>query len=205
MNTYPMLGLGDAEHEQKVLHTFDFALPRAKGASGYYYDVLGSDGNVLYRDAAALQKGIGLTRKNADILYWMVKQFMLLEAQGKQAVIRLEWKNRVRQLADAFVNTWRKHRTWGNYIDVESGDIAVYNTTGGAMAVAGLVLASRYFGCPDYLHVAREAVSGYYADFALIGFTSGGCDRRCRTRLYLPGRGQLLEGSHQLPIGTAHV
>lgn len=23
MNTYPMLGLGDAEHEQKVLHTFD--------------------------------------------------------------------------------------------------------------------------------------------------------------------------------------
>lgn len=175
MNTYPMLGLGDAEHERRVVNTFDFALPRAKGKSGYYYDVLGSDGNVLYRDAAAQQKGIGLTRKNADILYWMVKQFMLLESQGKQAVIRPMWKEQVRQLADAFVNTWKKHHTWGNYIDVESGDIAVYNTTGGAMAVAGLALASRYFECPEYLQVAREAAADYYAGFALTGFTSGGC------------------------------
>lgn len=44
MNTYPMLALGDAEHLQKVKNTFDFALPRAKGKSGYYYDVLGADG-----------------------------------------------------------------------------------------------------------------------------------------------------------------
>ena len=175
MNTYPMLGLGDTEHERKVLNTFDFALLRAKGASGYYYDVLGADGKVLARDAAAHQKGIGLTRKNADILYWMVKQFMLLEAQGKQVAIRPEWKEQVRLLADAFVHTWRKHHTWGNYLDVESGDIAVYNTTGGAMAVAGLALASRYFDCSDYLQVAQDAVADYYADFALIGFTSGGC------------------------------
>lgn len=175
MNTYPMLALGDAEHERRVTNTFDFALPRAKGKSGYYYDVLGADGNVLYRDAAVLQKGIGLTRKNADILYWMVKQFMLLEAQGKPEMVRPEWKEQVRLLADAFVHTWKKHRTWGNYLDIESGDIAVYNTTGGAMAVAGLTLASRYFDCPDYLQVAQEAAEDYYTTFALVGFTSGGC------------------------------
>lgn len=175
MNTYPMLALGDAEHERRVTNTFDFALPRAKGKSGYYYDVLGADGNVLYRDAAVLQKGIGLTRKNADILYWMVKQFMLLEAQGKPEMVRPEWKEQVRLLAEAFVQTWRKHHTWGNYLDIESGDIAVYNTTGGAMAVAGLTLASRYFDCPEYLQIAREAVTDYYTTFALVGFTSGGC------------------------------
>lgn len=175
MNTYPMLALGDAEHERRVQHTFDFALPRAKGKSGYYYDVLGADGKVLYRDAAVVQKGIGLTRRNADVLYWMVKQFMLLEAQGKKDLIRPEWKEQVRLLAEAFVQTWRKHHTWGNYLDIESGDIAVYNTTGGAMAVAGLTLASRYFDCPEYLQIAREAATDYYTTFALVGFTSGGC------------------------------
>lgn len=175
MNTYPMLALNDAVHLQKVKNTFDFALPRAKGKSGYYYDVLGSDGKVLYRDAANQNPGIGLTRKNDDILYWMIKQFMLLKEQGKASAIDPEWETNVRLLADAFVNTWKKHGTWGNYIHVESGDIAVYNTTSGAMAVGGLVLASAYYNNPVYLEVAREAASDYYESFALLGFTSGGC------------------------------
>lgn len=175
MNTYPMLALGDAAHLQKVKNTFDFALPRAKGKSGYYYDVLGSDGEVLNRDAANQNPGVGLTRKNGDILYWMIKQFMLLKEQGKANVIDPAWETNVRLLADAFVNTWEKHGTWGNYIHVESGDIAVYNTTSGAMTVGGLALASAYYNNPVYLKVAREAASDYYDSFALLGFTSGGC------------------------------
>lgn len=175
MNTYPMLALNDAIHLQKVKNTFDFALPRAKGKSGYYYDVLGSDGKVLNRDAANQNPGVGLTRKNGDILYWMIKQFMLLKEQSKANAIDPDWEANVRILADAFVNTWKKHGTWGNYIHVESGDIAVYNTTSGAMAVGGLVLASAYYNNPVYLEVAREAASDYYKSFALLGFTSGGC------------------------------
>lgn len=175
MNTYPMLALGDGEHLRKVKNTFDFALPRAKGKSGYYYDLLLETGEVLARDAAAINPGIALTRKNGDILYWMVKQFMLLKEQDKGNAIDPAWENDVRLLADAFVNTWQKHGTWGNYVDVESGDIAVYNTTSGAMAVAGLVLSSTYYNNPLYLQIASEAASDYYNQFALVGFTSGGC------------------------------
>lgn len=175
MNTHPMLALGDAEHLQKVKNTFDFALPRAKGKSGYYYDVLGSDGKIIYRDAAFNNSGIGLTRKNGDVLYWMVKQFMLLKKQGRSNAIDQEWETNVRLLADAFVNTWQKHGVWGNYLEVETGDIAVYNTTSGAMAVAGLALASGYYGNPAYLEVACEAATDYYDNFSLVGFASGGC------------------------------
>lgn len=175
MNTYPMLALGDEDHLRKVKNTFDFGLPRAKGKSGYYYDVLGSDGKVLYRDAAVNNPGIGLTRKNGDVLYWMVKQFMLLKEQGKANAIDAGWETNVRLLADAFVNTWKKQGTWGNYLDVETGNVAVYNTTSGAMAVAGLALASGYFNNPAYLDVACEAAADYYDNFALVGFTSGGC------------------------------
>ncbi len=175
MNTYPMLALGDDFHLQRVKNTFDFGLLNGYGESGYYYDVLGADGKVLYRDGSKLNPGIGLTRKNADVLYWMVKQFMLLQKQGKQAAIRLEWNKRVKALADAFVRTWQTEGTWGNYLDIESGKVAAYNTTGGAMAVGGLALASVYYGMPIYLEIARQAAATYYDNFALVGFTSGGC------------------------------
>lgn len=175
MNTYPMLALGDDFHLQRVANTFNFGLLNGYGKSGYYYDVLGADGKILYRDGSKLNPGIGLTRKNADVLYWMVKQFMLLKKQGKQAAILPEWEKQVKGLADAFVKTWNAEKTWGNYLDIETGEIAAYNTTGGAMAVGGLALASVYFKEPSYLEVARQAASAYYDHFALVGFTSGGC------------------------------
>lgn len=175
MNTYPMLALGDALHLERVCRTFDFGLQHGYGASGYYYDVVGSDGEVLYRDGAKLHSGIGLTRRNGDLLYWMVKQFQLLRRQGKAAVIAPVWEERVRLLADAFVRTWQAEGTWGNYLDMETGKVAAYNTTGGAMAVGGLVLAAAYFEEPRYLEVARLAADTYYQQFALVGFTSGGC------------------------------
>lgn len=175
MNTYPMLALGDEKHLNRVKNTFNFALLNGYGASGYYYDVLGADGKVLYRDGAKLSPGIGLTRKNADVLYWMVKQFMLLKKQGRSAAVSAEWEKQVRGLADAFVKTWQVERTWGNYLDIESGKVAAYNTTGGAMAVGGLALASVYYNVPEYMEVARQAASYYYDNFVLVGFTSGGC------------------------------
>lgn len=175
INTYPMLALGDEEHLRRVACTFDFALPRAKGKSGYYYDILQPDGTVLNRDAAAVVPGIAVTRRNADVLYWMVKQFDLLKRMGKADFIRPEWEDNVRKLADAFVRTWKEDGTWGNYVHVESGKVAVYNTTSGAMAVGGLVLAAEYFSQPDYLVVAEEAARDLYNQFAILGFTSGGC------------------------------
>lgn len=175
MNTYPMLALEEEEHLQKVKNTFDFALPRGKGNSGYYYDVLGADGEVLYRDAAVQNPGIGLTRKNGDVLYWMVKQFMLLREQGREESIDPDWEMHIRLLADAFVSTWQKHGTWGNYLNIETGDVAVYNTTSGAMAVGGLALASVYYTNPPYLDIAREAAHAFYESFAITGLTSGGC------------------------------
>lgn len=175
MNTYPMLALGDTLHLGRVARTFDFGLLKGYGESGYYCDVLGADGEPLYRDAAQLHPGVALTRKNADLLYWMVKQFDLLQKQGRDTAIRPEWESRVQRLADAFVKTWKEEGTWGNYLDLGTGGIAVYNTTGGAMAVGGLALASKYFDNPEYLEIARQAADHYYRDSALRGFTSGGC------------------------------
>lgn len=71
-----------------------------------------------------------------------------LEADGSGETVKDAWKNTVRRLADAFVATWKNEGTWGNYIDINDGRVAVYNTSSGAMAIGGLALASVYFQEP---------------------------------------------------------
>lgn len=175
INTYPMLALGDNEHLRRVACTFNFALPRAKGKSGYYYDILLPDGKVLNRDAAAVVPGITVTRRNADVLYWMIKQFNLMKSMGNGNLIRKQWEDDVQRLADAFVKTWDEEGTWGNYLYVETGKVAIFNTTSGALAIGGLALAAEYYKQPDYLRVAEESAGDLYRQYAIRGFTSGGC------------------------------
>lgn len=175
MNTYPMLALGDKEHLRRVKNTFDFALDRAPGRSGYMYCLIGSDGAKIERDATIGNPDMVLTRQNADVLYWAIKQFMLLDKQGRSTDISPKWESSIKGLADAFVRTWKQHGTWGNYLNADSGDVEIYNTTSGAMAVGGLVLAAEYYGNNEYMKVAQEAAESYYDNFLLVGFTSGGC------------------------------
>ena len=175
MNTFPLLALGDGMHLQRATKTFDFAIPSAQGKAGYFLATVHPDGKADGRDWYPKQP-IVLTRQNADVLYWMTKQFMLLQAQGRAGAIKPEWEQAVKRLARAFVNTWRRHGQWGNYVNHETGDIAIFNSTGGAMAIGGLALAANYFNEPEFLKVAQDAAGYYYRrDFLGQGFTSGAC------------------------------
>ena len=176
INTYPMLALGDDLHLDRVARTFDFAIPRAQGESGFFHGTLDHRGEVLVRHPYRQHPGLVLTRKNGDVLYWMVKQFMLLRAQGRGEAIEASWESSIRRLADAFVRTWRADGQWGKMVDCGTGKVAEFGTCGGVMAIGGLALASRYYAEPDYLAVAREAARYHYErDFVATGQTSGGC------------------------------
>jgi hypothetical protein len=176
IDTFPMLALGDERHLNRARETFDFAIPRAQGKAGYFYGLLEQDGTAHGREGYDDHPEICLTRKNGDLLFWMIKQFMVLKAQGRGGAIKPEWEKSVRRLADAFVATWKKRGQWGNFVNVRTGDVAVYNTTSGAMAVAGLALASECFHNPEYLNVAKEAARFFYdRDVVGLGMTTGGC------------------------------
>jgi hypothetical protein len=175
MNTFPMLALGDEFHRARVMKTFDFVIPAAQGKSGYFLAAMHGDGKASGRDWFPNQP-IVLTRQDADVLYWMMKQLLLLKAQGHAAVIKPAWEQSVKRLAQAFVNTWQRHGQWGNYVNHETGDIAIYNSTSGAMAIGGLALAAEWFKHPEFLRVAQEAADYYYQrDFVQKGFTFGAC------------------------------
>jgi hypothetical protein len=175
MNTFPMLVLNDDMHRDRVAKTFNFAIPAIAGKSGYFLAAMNPDGKASGRDWFP-DKPIVLTRQNADALFWMIKQFMILKAQGNSSAIKPEWEQFVSQLAQAFVNSWKKYGQWGNYVNHETGEIAVYNSTSGATAIGGLALASKWFNNPEFMKIAMEAGDYYYHnDFVQKGFTYGAC------------------------------
>jgi len=79
-------------------------------------------------------------------------------------------------LTGAFAHTWNEHHEFGQYIAPETGEIAVYNSTAGAIAPAGLAIAADYFKRPEWLQAAKEAANFYYdRDVVKQGLTGGDC------------------------------
>ena len=128
MNTFPMLVLGDEEHLERVAQTFDYGL-KAQEPSGYFHYAIRANGNVTFRDPGP---DMNLARTSGDMLFWMIKQFQLLKAQGRGHAIKPEWEASMKKLADAMVATWKNDGQWGKLINVKTGEVAEYNTTGGA-------------------------------------------------------------------------
>lgn len=184
MNTYPMAYVNDSMHLKRVSNTIDFVVDKMQGKSGYFYGIYASN-NVqaeLKREIPGelLKEHPGvkaaMVRKNADLLFWFVKQLMLLKEQGNVSYIRPSWEISSKKLAQAFTDTWEKYGELGQYIDPATGEIVIFNSTGSAIASGGLALASVYFGDTEFLKVAEEVADYYYnRDIVRQGLTAGNC------------------------------
>ena len=182
MNTFPMACLNDSIHLARVAKTFDFVVNSMQGRSGYFYGIYASD-SVQAELKREIPKEIvkqhpnakpAMVRKNADVLLWLMKQFMLFREQGNRSFIRTSWEHAGRNLAQAFVNTWNNNGELGQYVDPENGEIVIFNSTAGAIVPAGLALASKYFDNPGMLKAAVDISNYYYSrDVVTLGLTGG--------------------------------
>lgn len=177
MNTYPMLALNDKKERERVYAELDFVTSKLQGKSGYFYGGITANGELRPEKMSPDFKPIqAMVRKNADALVWLIKHMLLLKAQGYGANIKPEWENAAKKLAIAFVNTWKKDGEFGQYIAPETGKIAVYNSTGGAIVPAGLAMAADYFKQKEWMNVAAASARYYYKrDVEKQGLTGGHC------------------------------
>lgn len=177
MNSYPMLALNDLKERGRVAQELDFVVRKLQGKSGYFYGGIKETGEIIPEKANPKFPAVqAMVRKNSDVLLMLIKHMMLFKAQGYAGDINPEWEAAARKLAGAFTRTWKEHGEFGQYIVPETGEIAVFNSTAGAVAPGGLALAADYFKNPEWLAVAKAAADYYYQrDVFAQGLTGGDC------------------------------
>ncbi len=173
ISTYPLLFAGNTETQKNVIRNFDWLFPNGISPSGFYWDS-GEKGTIWYGgDIRNPQsKNWHLIRKSGDAVWYIIKQFMLMEKMG--IPVKPTWKDGNKKVCDAFVKLWKNNHQLGQFINSETGEISVGGSSSGAIVPAALVLAASYYNEPVYLQVAQEIGDYFNLNFTEKGISCGG-------------------------------
>ena len=173
ISTYPLLFSSNEQTRRNVIANFDWLFPNGISPSGFFWDS-GEKGNKWYGgDIRKPQaKNWHLIRKSADALYYILKQFDLMKRQG--ITVKPLWENGTRGVADAFVKLWQQNHQFGQFVDSQSGEIAVGGSSGAGLAPAALMLTSVYYNDKKYEVIALESAQTLYDNFVQKGISCGG-------------------------------
>ena len=172
MSSYALMKLGGGLEWERGMDTLRH-LFRTQAECGLFHGVADGDGNV--GDDGFGSEGAKswvLIRKSADVLYFLFKHFKLIRERKKE--IPEEFLAGTRRLADCFVKLWDNYGQFGQFVDIESCEIAAGGTTSAGIAPAGLAEAYEFWGEEKYLRVAKESARLYFRRDVSKGFTSGG-------------------------------
>jgi hypothetical protein len=173
ISTYPLLFAGDERTRANVVRNFDWLFPNGISPSGFFWDC-GANGTEWFGgDIRKPHTGNWhLIRKSADAVFFIVKQFMLMEKLGVE--VKRSWRDGTRGVCDSFVRLWANNSQFGQFVDSLTGGIRVGGSTSAAIAPAALVLAADYFRDAGYLEVAEQAAEYFYQNYTCRGLSCGG-------------------------------
>ncbi len=173
ISTYPLLFSANEKTRKNVIANFDWLFPNGISPSGFFWDS-GEKGNKWYGgDIRKPQsKNWHLIRKSADALYYIIKQFDLMKKQG--TTVKPAWENGTRGVADAFVKLWKNNGQFGQFVDSQTGEIAVGGSSGAGITPAALAFASKYYNDKSYLDIACQSAQYMYDNYTAKGISTGG-------------------------------
>ena len=166
MSSLPLLKYGDATSKERAIQTLDFMTSNVSPMGFFYSTIIGGEirgdgcGSPHMRNST-------LTRKNGDALYFLFKHFAVIEPKDT-------WRSAAKGCADAFVKLYERYQDFGQFVNVQTGEMIFGGTTSGASAIGALVMAWRFFGDEKYISVAKQSGEKYYRDFVFQGLTYGG-------------------------------
>jgi hypothetical protein len=173
ISTYPLLFAGSAATRKNVLRNFDWLFPNGIAPSGFFWDSGRNGTEWIGGDIRKPHTGHWhLIRKSGDAVFFIIKQFLLMEKLG--GAVKPAWRNGTRGVCDAFVKLWDKNQQFGQFVNSLTGEICVGGSTSGAIVPAALALAADYFRRPKYLAVAEAAAEKFYREFTVKGLSCGG-------------------------------
>lgn len=172
LSSYGLLKRGGKKEQERAISTLRH-IYRTQRDCGFFPDAADADGNECFRGFGDKETvNWNLIRESGDILYYTFKHFDVLKERGVE--LPAEAVAGVKKLADGFVNLWDLYGQFGQFVDIDTGKLAVGGSTSGAVASAGLCRAYEFFGEARYLEVAKAAAQLYYDRDAAQGYTTGG-------------------------------
>lgn len=178
INTYPMLAIGNGLSKERSVKTLNFLFDTIQAPSGFLYGIFCKGNRLGDAFRHHEETSIVLLRKNADVLYFMTKQLMLLDKLGEP--IPDGWKEGMIRACDAFVRLWNKYGQFGQFVDLDKEEIIIGGSASVGIAPAGLALAGQYFERADYVKIAKLAGQYYYDHFVKQGVTTGAPGEICQ-------------------------
>ncbi len=173
ISTYPLLFAGDEQTKSHVIRNFDWLFPAGICPAGFFWDA-GEKGTIWY--GGDVRKGNTkdwhLIRKSCDALYYIIKQFWLMDQLG--IPLKSAWVEGTRTVADALVRLWQRYGQFGQFVNSQNGNIEVGGSTSAALASAALILAGRFYGDSSYFQVAQQSSEWMYQNYVTRGITCGG-------------------------------
>lgn len=169
--SHALLASESSDTRAKVVDSIDFIVNKGQSPSGLYWSVGIED--EMFSDMVDMDWGHDwhLIRRSGDALYFLCKQINIL---SEYESAKPEWLNSIRKCADAFVKLWNNEGQFGQFVSQETGEIRVGKTASGAIAPAGLALASVLLKNSEYLETAKQSTEYYLREFLDKGYTSGG-------------------------------
>lgn len=179
---FPMIQEGDAQSLERSLRNTDIFLKGAASEFGLFHEFF-HDGKWFSNKKSNIEKGTysydddkqwTLVRRIGDALYFISREFLLLRERGLEDRIKPEWKAVLRKNAEAVIDVWNRHREFGQYVDVNSGEVIIAGSTAAALMPAALVVAAEFFGEPYWISVAEEIGEKFRIEDLASGVTTGG-------------------------------
>ncbi len=173
ISTYPLLFAGSPQTRKNVVRNFDWLFRAGIAPAGFFWDAGRNGTEWIGGDIRKPHTGHWhLIRKSGDAVFYIVKQFQLMEQLGIR--VKPAWRNGLKTVCDALMKLWQANGQFGQFVHSLSGEICVGGSTSGAIIPAALVLAGEYFQAPQYLEVAAAAGEKFYREFTVKGLSCGG-------------------------------
>lgn len=176
MNTLSYLLEDDGEARERALSTLRFITTKLQREDGWYVPMY-AEGVCYGDDFRDTDLPVLLTRKDADLLYFLLKQAFVLR---KRQEVPEGMEESMRRQADAFVRLYKKNGQVGQFINMETETILAGDTASAAIVCGALALAWEYFGDERYLAAAESLGELYLKKYLRRGLTNGGPGEICQ-------------------------
>lgn len=181
MNLHAILETGNEIQQKKALEALDWFLKKSPSASGIFYPRWDNQEKKFVPDYSnswkEWRKEDNLVRRYGEIFIRSIRSLELLNKKNNSIPDLKIYENSLFDCAAQFVKIWKENGDFGHYIDADTGEVTVGNSSSGYSVSAGLAALSRYFKDKRknrFLETACESADYYYRNFTRRGFTCGG-------------------------------